>query len=95
MGAMQGALAHAFDSLVGNQLDEHPVSTALARRRHRHEVALELLDLHAPTLAGNGPPPNSRGVVPYVWVDGCDRGDQDQPRREQERRGSCSNFGKQ
>ena len=47
VGAVPGALAGALDAVVGNQLDEQPVFAALAGRRHRHEVPLEPLDLHA------------------------------------------------
>ena len=46
VGAVPGALAGALDAVIGDQLDEQPVSAPLARRRHRHKVTLEPLDLH-------------------------------------------------
>ena len=52
VGAVPGALAGALDAVIGDQLDEQPVLAALARRRHRHEIPLEPLDLHGPTVTG-------------------------------------------
>ena len=47
VGAVPGTLAGALDPFIGDQLDENPVLAALAGRRHRHEIALKLFDLHA------------------------------------------------
>src|SRR5262245_24071367 len=46
-------LAHAFDAVVGNQLEEHEIAAAEGRRRIADDEGLKIGDFHGEAVARN------------------------------------------